>query len=741
MQAIRTVAVAVMLMMTASSGEAFNERDSNSCAQDPDIARRIAACTRLLAAGGMSSSSRAIVLYNRGNALSKNDEHDRAIADFDEAIRLNPNDPDFYDSRGTAWSDKGDYVRAIADYDVAISRKPKDPVYLSNRGMAWYSKEDYEKASADFDKAIQLNPKSPVYYSNRGQSEFERKNYDRVIADFDTAIRLNSKDANYFYWRGRAWQRKADIQQAIRDFTEAIRLSPQEKKYFFQRASSYEDMGDYKASIADYTEVVRLDPGYVRAYSQRSLRYLALNDIDRAIADANEALRLNPRSNPAYHNRALIWRQAGDFDKAIADFTDAIRINPKEAHHYALRGDTWRMKGDLQRALDDLNLAIQISPDWTVAYNSRGDTFRYLGQYDRALADYDKASATGGAVDNLPGFVGRGLTFEKMGDLARARQEFEKVLASKTQIRSEYFQTNIDTARARLAALDSGAIQPVIPAAPRKAESQISVPTPVVAVPAAVPAIPALGRRIALVIGNAAYKNVSALTNPQHDAEKIAQSLRAIGFASVTLVNDATRENLINALRAFAEEADKADWAMVYYAGHGIEVNGVNYLIPVDARLATDRDVQYEAVALDQVTTSTDGARKLKLILLDACRDNPFAPQMRRTTAPDAVASAGPTAGGTVGTRSIGRGLGELKVTGATLVVYAAKHGQTALDGDGGNSPFAVALIQRVATPNVEINKLFRLVRDDVMEATAGRQEPYTYGSLPGREDFFFVSK
>jgi uncharacterized caspase-like protein len=138
--------------------------------------------------------------------------------------------------------------------------------------------------------------------------------------------------------------------------------------------------------------------------------------------------------------------------------------------------------------------------------------------------------------------------------------------------------------------------------------------------------------------------------------------------------------------------------------------------------------------------TSVEAAHKLKLILLDACRDNPFAPQMRRTATPPDPAT-GPTAGAAVGARSIGKGLGEVKVAGATLVVYAAKHGQTALDGEGGNSPFAVAVVQRLATPNVEINKLFRLVRDDVMEATAGRQEPYTYGSLPGREDFFFVQR
>ena len=129
---------------------------------------------------------------------------------------------------------------------------------------------------------------------------------------------------------------------------------------------------------------------------------------------------------------------------------------------------------------------------------------------------------------------------------------------------------------------------------------------------------------------------MSALANPQKDAEAIAASLRNIGFETVTLAADATREKLLDALRNFTNEAEKADWAVVYYAGHGIEVNGQNYLIPVDAKLETDRDMQFEAVPLDQVMASLEGARKLKLVLLDACRDNPFMPPMRKTVAPDA---------------------------------------------------------------------------------------------------------
>jgi uncharacterized caspase-like protein len=161
---------------------------------------------------------------------------------------------------------------------------------------------------------------------------------------------------------------------------------------------------------------------------------------------------------------------------------------------------------------------------------------------------------------------------------------------------------------------------------------------------------------------------------------------------------------------------------VIYYAGHGIEMGGRNYLIPVDARLQTDRDVEFEAVPLDQVLSSTEGARKLRLILLDACRENPFARQMRRTVA----------------ARAIGRGLARIEPDGGTLVAYAAKDGEVALDGEGQNSPFVTALIRHIATPGVEINKLFRLVRDDVLAATGRKQEPFVYGSLPG-EDFYFI--
>jgi hypothetical protein len=233
-----------------------------------------------------------------------------------------------------------------------------------------------------------------------------------------------------------------------------------------------------------------------------------------------------------------------------------------------------------------------------------------------------------------------------------------------------------------------------------------------------------VGRRIALVIGNSMYFNVAALPNAATDASAIASALRETGFQVVMLERDLRRQAMIAALRKFELEAQTADWAVIYYAGHGIEIGGINYLIPIDARLASDRDIEDEGVSLGRVVSATDTAKKLRLVLLDACRENPFITKMSRTFA----------------SRSIGRGLARIEPEAGSMVVYSARDGQIALDGDGKHSPFASSLLRRLPEPNVEIGKLFRLVRDDVLNETKRRQEPFIYGSLPG-EDFFFVPK
>ncbi|MFZ5677147.1 MAG: caspase family protein [Pseudomonadota bacterium] len=262
----------------------------------------------------------------------------------------------------------------------------------------------------------------------------------------------------------------------------------------------------------------------------------------------------------------------------------------------------------------------------------------------------------------------------------------------------------------------------IVPTAPQ--------PQPVVtaklSLPPLAPMAPAaqqtLGRRIALIIGNSTYAGVPVLKNPATDARAIADTLTGLGFEKVTLKLDLDRQATWAALAEFADEAARADWAVVYYAGHGIELDGQNYLIPTDAKLDSDRRVLFETVPLDHVVEATAGARKFRLVILDACRNNPFLQTMTR------VAS----------TRSIGRGLSRVEPQGGVLVAYAAKAGEVALDGDTGNSPFVTALIDQLRRPGVEVGFLFRRVRDSVLDLTNGTQEPYTYGSLPGREELYF---
>src|ERR1700680_4286598 len=231
---------------------------------------------------------------------------------------------------------------------------------------------------------------------------------------------------------------------------------------------------------------------------------------------------------------------------------------------------------------------------------------------------------------------------------------------------------------------------------------------------------PALAeKRVALVLGNSAYQNVPRLPNPVNDGAVIAATLKEAGFDVVNSRHDLTAAETRRALRDFADRARDADIAVVYYAGHGIEVDGTNYVIPVDAKLERDTDVYDEAFSLDRVMLAIEPAKQLRLVILDACRDNPFAKVMKRTVA----------------SRAIGQGLAKVEPTSPNmLIAYSAKAGSTALDGDAKNSPFTMALSKHLATPGLDVRRAFGFVRDDVLKTTSNRQEPFVYGSLGGAD-------
>jgi uncharacterized caspase-like protein len=226
-------------------------------------------------------------------------------------------------------------------------------------------------------------------------------------------------------------------------------------------------------------------------------------------------------------------------------------------------------------------------------------------------------------------------------------------------------------------------------------------------------------KRVALVMGNSAYKNASLLANPVSDSDAISATFRSAGFDVVELRHDLKVGEMRRALRDFSDSVLNADVAIIYFAGHGIEIDGTNYVIPVDAALERDIDAFDEAIPLDRLLAVIESAKQLRLVILDACRDNPFNKTMKRTGA----------------SRAVSRGLARVEPASPnTLIAFAAKAGSTASDGDGKNSPFTAALVKYLPRPGLDLRKALGFARDEVLKATNNRQEPFIYGSLGGND-------
>jgi uncharacterized caspase-like protein len=224
-------------------------------------------------------------------------------------------------------------------------------------------------------------------------------------------------------------------------------------------------------------------------------------------------------------------------------------------------------------------------------------------------------------------------------------------------------------------------------------------------------------RRVALVIGNSGYANVAELKNPYNDAQGMSEKLEDLGFDVVTGL-DLSLRDMRQTVRAFIKKLDGADLALFFYAGHGIQVNGENYLVPVDAQLSSHLDLDFEALPANLVLNAMEQSTKVNLVFLDACRNNPFTENLARS----------------MGTRSsaVGRGLAKIGSGVGSLVSFATQPGNVALDGDGKNSPFTSALIKHLGTPGQDITRDLVMVRRDVLEATKGQQVPWDNSSLTG---------
>jgi tetratricopeptide (TPR) repeat protein len=380
---------------------------------------------------------------------------------------------------------------------------------------------------------------------------------------------LTGKDlANALDLRGSAEFAKRHYDKAIAAFTDAIAADPENAGIINRRGLAYQHKGQDDLALADYNLALQKRPTFGAPYNNRGTMQLRHGALQSALDDFNAAIRFGSTPQVAHANRGYVRTLMKDYEDALADFAEAEKADaefPLIGYH---RCETLTAMGKFDDAIASCNAVLARQPKHQVALCARAEANLGKGDLDAALADLNAVLAVN--PNNVRAHADRGRLFEAKGDLAQARADDRSAAFALTRF------DELDVAMARKQAQER--LAALTPQSPDTAAS-----------------------RVALVIGNGAYRNVHPLPNPPRDARLIADTLRGIGFQTVTLTTDLTRDKFFEALRDFASEGEKADWAVVYYAGHGFEIGGINYLVPVDARLAADRDAETEAVALEQV--------------------------------------------------------------------------------------------------------------------------------------------
>ncbi len=446
---------------------------------------------------------------------------------------------------------------------------------------------------------------------------------------------------------------------------------------YFWRAVGWNKKGNYAKAIADYDQAIRLGPPSAFSWQNRGISKRAIGDLDGALADINEAIRLDPTLPQPLTSRALIWRAKGDLDRAIADLTEAIR---------------------LAKAKAPVNIMTPPGSVLISAYSHRALAYEAKGDFDRAKTDYaaaleGKASDAGSKANQATAKVRLSLLSETLPPAPRTA----------TAVPARPVSKAAPTAPA-------GAASPPPPAA---AEQRKRAETPRESV-----------RRVALVIGNGAYARVRPLPNPTNDARAMAKSLRDIGFV-VTEGTDLDRTAMQATIRDFLRDAARSQVAVVYYAGHGVQIDGRNYLAPVDIEFRAGSGMTEAMMDMDTIMAGLDDQVRTNILILDACRNNPTAPKLASAgPARDIEAGSGLAAPATLGSgATLGAG---------TLIAFATAPGQVALDGEGANSPFSASLTRHIGTPGLEVQQMLTRVRAEVVAATKGKQVPWSNSSLLG---------
>lgn len=681
--------------------------------------------------------------YEKAN---EEENKEKKIEYYTEAIQLNPTAGYYYRQRGDAKQELGRYAEAIADYDKVIELNPNDMYIHDPRGEANLKLGYYIEAMADYDNLVKkIALSSAIVYSTRGKLKKKLGRYTEAIDEYSHY---------YFSVEGRDTAIRSAREVLKRyDYDKAIQLNPDAEN----RSDSKNDLEGCVEAIAHINRLIQLNPNNAYAYFERGYIKHKLRRYAEAIKDYDKTIELNPNDVYAYHNRGSAKCNLEHYDQAFTDFAKAIQLSPNHSRSYYNQGI---LKYKLKRyaeAILDFDEAIELNGCWLhLAYSYRGRANQKLGKSAEAKTDFENAKAielannsTGSKKfvgadtkpvtnpnppdqDRVPPVItltapvaSRGLTVEHVVSTSSVL-----VVGTVTDDRGKVLLT-LNNQPVSLSAggrfevpvsLQDGSNPIRLHArdAQNNEATQLLTVQKQAATPTEPKPTPTNESRLALVIGNTAYESITRLGNqPLNDADDMAQVLKRLGFTVITL-KDLNRRGLEENISDFTQKLKTYDVGLFFYAGHGLGVDGTNYVLPTDfPKAATKVDFKYSCVAVDWIQDKMAEAGKVNktnIVIIDACRNN----------------------GGLRGVRGdVGESdtwLPPSKIPTGMITCYAASQGEQASNGDKRNGLYTSLLLKHIETPQLLIQQVFQRVRTELLQV--GGQQPEEHVKL--NKDFYF---
>jgi tetratricopeptide (TPR) repeat protein len=560
---------------------------------------------------------------------------------------------------------------------------------------------------------------------SRANAYSQTSMYDNAIKDYTALLRLNPKDVDGLVARAQVYREKGDATRALADYNVAIGLKPTAGA-FLGRGRTYAATGDYNRAIEDFVRAGRSDPESPTAFEALGRVYSALGKHDLAIIEYARAAKTKPAAlrppvprpavRPKSREAGDFWAKQGDFQRAIDAYTGWLTGTPDDVDIIYSRGNAYFATGNIDNAIIDYTQVIKSKADHTDAILSRALALTEKHSQPEALADLSTAIGLG-LGNNALALFASGVMHALKGAHALAVDEYDlALLASPNELLIRWARGKSQIFLLRSSALE--AFQAVSRAEARPA-SRLDELAKQLALRDHSLLLKALDeeqvqahvattlRRFALVIGNSEYLHMRKLPNTKNDVRAVADVLETLRF-NVKLLHNLKRDDLVRVTKEFKEtlHREKADWAVIYYSGHGAEDSGGTYILPIDVPDAGDLTLREDAINLVTIQERLQVSAALRVIVFDACRDNPaYSAYIRHVEG---------ARGGAIGDS---RALGGHR----DLIIYAAQPHRWAFEGARGSmSPFAISFVDALKEKNLDMGQFFSRVASGVENATKG---------------------